>query len=320
MGEVGRPDLAASSNVTKEELAAQLFNSVQKIRKEVDPSIRIYPTHGSGSSCGKSISDGNFCTLEKQIQNNYAFGIETEKEFVEKILNEMPKAPSYFFHDAKINSTGPSSNFEDAMAKAHKGLTVDEFKKEVDDGCLIVDSRADPKGLSVKGSYLMTEKGTLASWVGMFITPGAPLVLFCDQERSKDLVERLLRIGYFDIRGYNNFTIEEWKAKEYPVWEPKTVTAAELAAAENKSILDVRNEGEWKAGVVEGSKLLSMKEIPQRHEEVREIDNLYIHCKTGGRAKLVLSLLAQKGITGKAVVGEFDTFAAAGLKVVPPTA
>lgn len=87
LGEVGRPDLAASSNITKEELAVMLFNSIHKIKKEVDPSVRIYPTHGAGSSCGKSIGAGNFCTLEKQLMNNYAFKITSKGEFVERIMS-----------------------------------------------------------------------------------------------------------------------------------------------------------------------------------------------------------------------------------------
>lgn len=52
-----------------------LFNSINRVKELVDHSVRLYPTHGAGSSCGKSISDGNFCTLEKQLENNYALKI-----------------------------------------------------------------------------------------------------------------------------------------------------------------------------------------------------------------------------------------------------
>jgi hypothetical protein len=40
-----------------------LYDSVQKIKK-LDGKIRVYPAHGSGSACGKSIGEGNYSTLE----------------------------------------------------------------------------------------------------------------------------------------------------------------------------------------------------------------------------------------------------------------
>lgn len=79
LNEIGRPDLAVSSTVTKEDLAKMLFESLAKVRKEVNHAVRIYPAHGSGSSCGKSIGDGNFCSLETQLKNNYALKIDNEK-------------------------------------------------------------------------------------------------------------------------------------------------------------------------------------------------------------------------------------------------
>lgn len=115
LGEVGRPDLAVNSSITKEDLAVMLFESINKLKKEVDHSVRIYPTHGSGSSCGKNIGDGNFCTFENQLGKNYALKINEQKEFVEKILAEMPKPPSYFFHDAKLNQTCKANRFDDLL-------------------------------------------------------------------------------------------------------------------------------------------------------------------------------------------------------------
>jgi hydroxyacylglutathione hydrolase len=92
-----------------------LFESLNKLKKEVDHSVRIYPTHGSGSSCGKNIGDGNFCTFETQLGKNYALKINEQKEFVDKILAEMPKPPSYFFHDAKLNQTCKANRFDDIL-------------------------------------------------------------------------------------------------------------------------------------------------------------------------------------------------------------
>jgi len=65
LNEVGRPDLAVKTDLTAEDLAKLLYESISKL-KTLNDDIRIYPGHGSGSSCGKSIGKGDFCTLGKQ--------------------------------------------------------------------------------------------------------------------------------------------------------------------------------------------------------------------------------------------------------------
>ncbi len=102
MREVGRPDLAVSGSVSSVDLAGMLYESIQKI-KALDPTLRLYPGHGSGSACGKSIGSGNFCDLKKQGLHNYAFLINNKNEFVEKLTKDLPAPPKYFFYDAKVN-------------------------------------------------------------------------------------------------------------------------------------------------------------------------------------------------------------------------
>jgi hydroxyacylglutathione hydrolase len=151
LGEIGRPDLAVSSEMKSEDLAGLLFDSLQKI-KALNPHLKILPGHGSGSSCGKSIGDGNVCTLEKQLKNNYALNITSKAEFVKKVLEDMPKAPQYFFHDAKLNQTGPPS-FQTQFKQNSTLLTVDQFKDALKKGSVVVDTRANmeqlKKGISV---------------------------------------------------------------------------------------------------------------------------------------------------------------------------
>ena len=65
LGEVGRPDLAVKTNLTAKDLAGMLYNSVQKL-KQLPNDIRIYPGHGAGSSCGKNIGSGDYCTIGTQ--------------------------------------------------------------------------------------------------------------------------------------------------------------------------------------------------------------------------------------------------------------
>lgn len=62
--------MAVKSDLSSSDLAGLLFDSLQKI-KSLPDDIRVYPGHGSGSACGKSIGKGDFCTLGTQKQNNY---------------------------------------------------------------------------------------------------------------------------------------------------------------------------------------------------------------------------------------------------------
>lgn len=124
MREVGRPDLAVASTLTAQDLAGMLFESVQKV-KSLDGNLRLYPGHGAGSACGKSIGGGNFCDIKTQCESSYAFLINDKNEFIEKVTKDLPTPPKYFFHDAKLNQVGINVLYDDAYKKAHNPLSAE---------------------------------------------------------------------------------------------------------------------------------------------------------------------------------------------------
>lgn len=103
-----------------------LFDSIQKI-KALDGALRLYPGHGAGSACGKSIGGGNFCDIKTQCEHNYAFLITDRNEFAERLTKDLPAPPKYFFYDAKVNQSGISVMYEDAYKKASNPLSVEAF-------------------------------------------------------------------------------------------------------------------------------------------------------------------------------------------------
>lgn len=117
-----------------------LFDSIQKLRK-LDGSIRIYPGHGSGSACGKSIGGGNFCTLGAQNTNNYGFKFTDRQEFIKALTTDIPKPPKYFFFDAGLNQKGAES-YHKSHTQAHRALTSDEFLK-LSSNSKIIDTRME---------------------------------------------------------------------------------------------------------------------------------------------------------------------------------
>ena len=180
-------------------------------------------------------------------------------------MSEMPKAPTYFFYDAKLNSVGEMQSFDSAINHSNKKLSPEDFKKKMDGGCLCIDNRHNLEGGLIKGAYLMTEKGAVASWAGLIIPPNSKIVLFTETGQAEDMIERLLRIGYFNIEGFNDFSMNDWKAKGYETMEVKQVDAKQMKADEKRTNLDVRNLGEWRKGYIDGAKCITLGEIPTRH-------------------------------------------------------
>jgi len=98
-----------------------LYDSIQKVKK-LDAAVRVYPGHGSGSACGKSIGAGNYCTIGAQTSTNYGFKFQSRDEFVKAIGSNLPKPPKYFFHDAGLNQKGATS-YELSFKSAHVPLS-----------------------------------------------------------------------------------------------------------------------------------------------------------------------------------------------------
>src|SRR5699024_9185995 len=135
----GRPDLS-SGNLSQEELAAYLFDSIQKLKKLPD-SLIVYPAHGSGSACGKSMSEETASTIGMQKKLNYAMQKKDKKEFIKAVTEGLSEPHSYFKEDARINKEG-YDNLDKVIAKSNHPLCIDDFKKEHENGAWILDTRS----------------------------------------------------------------------------------------------------------------------------------------------------------------------------------
>ena len=134
-------------------------------------------------------------------------------------------------------------------------------------GAIVIDSRIDLQGSAIKDAYLITEKGTLASWVGTHFPVDSKIVIFCNADRREDMIERLLRVGYFNILGVNDFSMEDWKSKEFEWFAPKAVKVTAFKDLKDYTIVDVRKPPEWKkTGIAEGAKLIPLPELENRWE------------------------------------------------------
>jgi glyoxylase-like metal-dependent hydrolase (beta-lactamase superfamily II)/rhodanese-related sulfurtransferase len=258
LNEVGRPDLAVKTNLSAADLASMLFDSLQKL-KTLNDDLRIYPGHGSGSACGKSIGKGDYCSLGTQKENNYGLKANNKTDFVSLVLQDMPKPPQYFGYNAKINKFEPTF-FEEVSKKSLIELTpeqVSEYSKKEKVIVLDIRSTEELKGGVMSESLCIGYDGGFANWVGTLIDPKDEFIVYGgSQEQALETIKRLYRIGYINILGHASFSIKEWESKGFKVTVPEFYNEI---TEPNATILDVRKPGEWKDnGVVEGSVRLEL--------------------------------------------------------------
>ena len=158
LGDVGRPDLAVKSDLSQEDLAGMLYDSLRNKIMPLEDDIIVYPGHGAGSACGKKMSDETVDTLGHQKRTNYALQPMTREEFIKEVLTGLTAPPKYFPKNAVLNKKGYDS-FEEVFNRGYQALSVEEFEKTAKDKrALIIDTRAledMPKGY-VKNSLLIS--------------------------------------------------------------------------------------------------------------------------------------------------------------------
>ncbi|HEY8967906.1 MAG TPA: MBL fold metallo-hydrolase, partial [Puia sp.] len=84
VGDVGRPDLS-SGNLSKEELAGMLYDSLRSKIMPLPDNVIVYPAHGPGSSCGKNLGPNTYSTIADEKEGNYALKEQTKEEFIRTV-------------------------------------------------------------------------------------------------------------------------------------------------------------------------------------------------------------------------------------------
>ncbi|MEZ5013882.1 MAG: rhodanese-like domain-containing protein [Chitinophagales bacterium] len=300
VGDVGRPDLL-DGIMTKEELASRMYDSLNNKIKTLPDEVIVYPAHGPGSACGKSMGKETFSTIGIQKKTNYALQEMTREQFILAVTDGLSQPPQYFFEDARINKNG-YEDIDQVLEKNVKGLSVSAFEQAVNAGALILDTRiADvfEKGF-VPGSLNIGLNGMFAVWVGSLIDINIPLVLITEYGKESESVLRLARVGYENVIGHLEGGIAAWTQAGKPV---ETVQSAhpELMAPvyDNPEyvILDVRKPSEFESEHVKGAVNIPLSDLQERIAEIDMHKKYFVHCAAGYRSMMAASILKQNGVT-----------------------
>lgn len=294
VGDVGRPDLL-DGVMSKEDLAGMMYDSLNEKIKPLNDDVIVYPAHGAGSACGKNIGKETYSTIGMQKSMNYALQPMSREEFISKVTDGMLPPPKYFFEDAKINKRGYEP-IEQVMSNNQAALAPDQFKQEVENGALILDTRQPDvfeKGF-IPGSLNIGLNGQYAVWVGTLIDIRQPLVLVIDPGMEEEAILRLARVGYENVKGYLKGGIASWQDTLDTIRsiEPQEV-ATQLKSG--KAILDVRKPGEFESAHIKGAHFMTLSEMPANLKGIDKEKSYFVHCAGGYRSMIAASIMKREG-------------------------
>ncbi|WP_316797445.1 MBL fold metallo-hydrolase [Pedobacter agri] len=321
IGDVGRPDLAQKGNLTMEDLAGMLYDSLNEKIKPLADDVIVYPAHGAGSACGKSMSKETFDTLGHQKEVNYALKAISKEQFIAEVTDGIMPPPQYFAKNAAMNKGGVDS-IDDVYEKGLNALTPQAFENTANQtGAILLDTR-DPQ-LFAKGfipnSINIGLNGQFAPWVGALITDlQQPILLITDEGKEQESITRLTRVGYDRTIGYLDGGFERWtdSGKEIDTIESISADVFEQAAQENEiTALDVRKPGEYESEHLEFTLSRPLDFIDDWMGEIDPKSTYYIHCAGGYRSMIAASILKSRGVENVIdIAGGYGAIKNTGLK------
>ena len=315
LGDVGRPDLAQKgADVTQEDLAGILFDSLREKIMTLPDDVIVYPGHGAGSACGKNMSSETVGSVGDQKANNYALRADmTKEEFVAEVTDGLLPPPAYFPLNVKLNKEGYAP-IDAVLDQGTRSLSPDAFEAAANEtGAVVLDVRDKDafREAHVPRSTFIGLDGNFAPWVGtMIVDVQQPILLVCDAEKVNEAVTRLSRVGFDQVLGHLEGGVEAWQAAGKEVDHIESIPSRELARMKKEgdiTVIDVRKPGEYASEHVIDAESIPLAELNAHLVEFPKDQTFYLHCQTGYRSLIAGSLLKARGYhNGIDVLGGFE--------------
>ncbi len=302
VGDVGRPDLS-SGNMSKEELAGIMYDTIQQKILPLADDILVYPAHGAGSSCGKNLGPNTHSTIGAEKASNYALQPQTKEAFMTSVTEGLSDAPRYFPINAQINKEGYAS-LDTIKASGTTALSVAAFKKIAAEDVTILDTRKveDFTAGFVPGSIFVGLEGRFAEWAGSLLSFTKPMLLITDEGKEEETVIRLSRVGFSKMVGYLKGGFKAWQKAGEKIDMIIDVEADELAMDlphdPNLQVVDVRRETEFADGHVKDAINMPLNDMIDVAliAGFEDHQNIYVHCGSGYRSVIACSLMKAQGL------------------------
>jgi hydroxyacylglutathione hydrolase len=300
IGDVGRPDLRAALGWSAKELGSMLFDSLHtKLLALPDESL-VYPAHGAGSLCGKSLSKETVSTLGEQRRSNYALQPMSKEAFLQVVTADQPDAPAYFTYDAVLNSE-ERPTLDQALAREMNPLALDELLRLQDAGAQILDTRdaTEFAAAHLAGSINIGLGGQYATWAGTVLDRKHPIVIIADPGRENESAIRLGRIGFDHVAGYLKDGLRSLELRPELTVATERLSApfaAELlSSAKAPLAVDVRTPREREQKHIAGSLSIPLNHLVEKLNALPKDRSLLVYCAGGYRSSIAASLLQRNG-------------------------
>lgn len=303
LGDVGRPDLAQkAANLTQEQLAGLLYESLMNKIMPLSNDVIVYPGHGAGSACGKNMMKETVDTLGHQKEMNYALRQPGKEAFVQAVTEGLTPPPAYFPMNVAMNKFGYEA-IDSVMDRGLKGISPNALEAVLETtGAIVLDTR-NPEVFAagfIPRSVNIGLNGQFAPWVGAIIVDvKQPLVLVAEAGKEQEAVTRLARVGFDNILGFLEGGIDAWKSAGKELDTVKRISAQQFAdevKIGTDMVVDVRKEGEYAAEHVEDAWNKPLDYINTWTGALANATHFYLHCAGGYRSMIAASILKSRGI------------------------
>lgn len=321
LGDVGRPDLAQkAADMTQEDLAGMLYDSLMNKIMPLPNNIMVYPAHGAGSACGKNMMKETFDTLGHQKEMNYALRQPNKESFIKEVTDGLMPPPAYFPLNVAMNKQGYTS-VDEVMERGSRALSVSDFEHAVEaTDALMLDVRSAGDFCQgfVPRSINIGLDGQFAPWVGALVADvKQPIVLVAPEGKEHEALTRLARVGFDNVLGYLEGGFASWKNAGKEVDTVNRINAVqfkERVDVNTDTVIDVRKESEYRAEHVEEAYNRPLDSINEWFASIDDAKPFFLHCQGGYRSMIAASILKARGIHNfTEIAGGFKAIAEAGV-------
>lgn len=303
LGDVGRPDLAQkSANITQEELAGILYDSLRNTIMPLADDVIVYPAHGAGSACGKNMMTETVDTLGNQKQMNYALRSDmTKAEFIEEVTTGLSAPPAYFPMNVMMNKSG-YANIDEIISKGNSPLSPSDFENVANESrAIILDVRHEKEFIQghIPQSIFIGIDGSFAPWVGAVIKDvNQPILIVGKEDRINEVITRLSRVGFDNTLGYLKGGFKAWEKEGKEMDTVRSVPTSQFETehkTNHNPIFDVRKKGEWDTSHVKDAHHVCLSMLNEELAQFPKEDDFYVHCAGGYRSVIASSILKKRG-------------------------
>lgn len=296
VGDVGRPDLFPNR---AQELAEKLYDSLFNKLLKLPDYCEVYPAHGAGSLCGKSMAAKYTTTIGFEKRFNASLQIKELDEFVKALTSNMPGVPDHFARSSAINGNGPLPIYK--LPKM-KNMTSDEFNETYkDSNTLVLDVRSyfSFGGLHVPGAYNIDYTGNLPTFAGWILPPLMNVLIVAETYTIAAATSTWLkRVGIDNVIGFLQAGMHQWIVEGLPVDHIQQISPMEfekMMEEGNTVVIDGRDEIVYDEEHIEDSINIPSPDLRTRYKDLDEKKNIVVVCNSGGRSNMGICILKQKG-------------------------